>query len=80
MSQFLAYLVPLFGFMLIPVWIPIIAIAAGAVMDRVAPVELTAAGTAVEAAKERAQRLRSHHQLVLFQGGDATADDALEAA
>jgi hypothetical protein len=37
MNDLLHNITPLFAFMLIPVWIPLIAMAAGAVGDRVRP-------------------------------------------
>lgn len=39
MTDVLPTLAPLFLFMLIPVWIPIIAVVVGSVFDRLAPAE-----------------------------------------
>ncbi len=59
MDQLLTSIVPLALFMLIPLWIPLLAIVGGAVLDRVRPVRLTGAAAAVEAAKERSVLARS---------------------
>ena len=58
MDQAMTYFVPLFAFMLIPVWIPMIAIVVGNVIDRVRPVEHTAAESAVMEARQRAAATR----------------------
>jgi hypothetical protein len=57
-DQALAYYVPLFAFMLIPVWIPIIAIVVGNVIDRVRPPEVSRAEVVVSSAKQRAVAVR----------------------
>lgn len=59
MADALKVFVPLFGFMLIPVWIPLVAMAWGAVVDRLVPQSVTAAGAAVEAAKARSAELHA---------------------
>lgn len=53
MDQLLTNIVPLALFMLIPVWIPIIAIVAGRVVDQLRPTPMTPAGAAVAQAKAR---------------------------
>ena len=53
MSQFLSTIVPMFAFMLIPVWIPVIAVVVGSVVDVIRPKRVSAGEIAVEAAKER---------------------------
>jgi len=50
--------VPLLAFMLIPVWIPVIATIAGAGYDRIRPKSVTPARAAVEAAKDRSLAIR----------------------
>jgi hypothetical protein len=57
MTQFASIMVPPVLFMLIPLWIPLAAVAGGAVMDRLRPVPMTPASAAVAAAKERSARL-----------------------
>jgi hypothetical protein len=59
MATMLGIMIPLFGFMLIPVWIPLIAIAAGAVLDRVRPPVMTPAMTIVAEAKRRSAEVRA---------------------
>lgn len=54
MDQVLTYYVPLYAFMLIPVWIPLAAIVIGNVIDRLRPTEVSPATEAVTAAKHRA--------------------------
>jgi hypothetical protein len=53
-DQVLTYYVPLYAFMLIPVWIPLAAIVIGNVIDRLRPTEVSPATEAVSAAKRRA--------------------------
>jgi len=57
-DQVLSYFVPLYAFMMIPVWIPLIAIAVGNVVDRLRPSEVSHATEAVTAAKRRAAAVR----------------------
>lgn len=45
MATMLGVMIPLFGGMLIPVWIPIIAVAVGAALDRVRPPQIPPART-----------------------------------
>jgi hypothetical protein len=55
----LSTMVPLYVFMLIPVWIPIIAVTIGAIADRLRPPRRSPAQLAVETARARsAQRNR----------------------
>lgn len=42
MSQFLSTIVPMFAFMLIPVWIPVIAVVVGSVVDVIRPKRVNA--------------------------------------
>ena len=58
MASSLAPLLALLAFMLIPVWIPIVSIALGAVADRLAPHAASPAEAAVSAAKERSASTR----------------------
>ena len=53
MAQLLTTIVPLLAFMLTPVWIPILAVAAGALVDRVRTPRPSPAAAAVERAKQR---------------------------
>lgn len=59
MGQALAVYVPLFAFMLLPVWIPIIAVLCGMVSDAVRPREPSGARAAVEAAKRHSLERRT---------------------
>lgn len=59
MDALFTIIIPLFTFMLVPVWIPIIGVVAGNVMDRVHPAASTPAQAAVDAAKVRSMELRS---------------------
>lgn len=59
MATLLGIMLPLFGGMLIPVWIPMIAVAVGAVQDRVRPAEVTPAMAVVAAAKDRSAASRA---------------------
>jgi hypothetical protein len=51
--------VPLLVFGLVPVWIPIIGVTAGAVVDRLRPRAVTPAELAVRNAKHRSARLHA---------------------
>lgn len=53
MSQVLTTFVPIFAFMLIPVWIPLVTAFVGAVADRFVSVKSSPAEAAVAAAKAR---------------------------
>jgi len=53
MHDLMMLILPLFGFMLLPIWIPIIAVAAGAVADRFSPREPSHAEHVVSAARTR---------------------------
>lgn len=59
MADLLTAFVPLFAFMLIPVWIPIVAHVGGAIVDRLARPDMSATARAVEAAKTRSADLRA---------------------
>lgn len=59
MDQMLTDILPIFLFMLIPVWIPIAAIIIGNVLDRLRPVEVTPAMAAVREAKHRSAAVRA---------------------
>lgn len=59
MATLLGIMLPLFAGMLIPVWIPMIGVAVGAVLDRVRPAEVTPAMAVVAAAKERSAANRA---------------------
>ncbi|MGO4258210.1 hypothetical protein [Marmoricola sp. RAF53] len=50
---------PLLAFMLIPVWIPLIAIAVGAIGDRISPPRSSPAQVAVRDAKAQSLALRT---------------------
>lgn len=54
----MTYFVPLYAFMLVPVWIPLIAIAIGTVTDRLSPAEVTPAEAVVRDAKSRSLAVR----------------------
>jgi hypothetical protein len=54
----LVTLLPLACFLLVPVWIPVLASAIGAVRDRLRPPTLSTAQAAVEKAKRRAEEAR----------------------
>ena len=56
MGSALATYVPLFAFMLIPLWIPIIAVVVGAVLDRATGAGQSATVKAVQDAKLRTLR------------------------
>lgn len=58
MGPALTVYVPLFAFMLIPVWIPLIAVSLGAVADRIRPTRPGHALSAVREAKARTAALR----------------------
>lgn len=53
MHDLMMLILPLFGFMLLPIWIPIIAVAVGAVGDRLSPREISHAEHVVAAARTR---------------------------
>jgi hypothetical protein len=61
MGTLLGIMIPLFGGMLIPVWIPLIAIGVGAVLDRVRPPQVTPAMAIVAEAKRRSAEARAAH-------------------
>jgi hypothetical protein len=52
-------MIPLFLFMLIPVWIPLIAIVVGNVLDRVRPAPISPAAAVVADLKTRSAAARS---------------------
>jgi len=58
MGDALATCLPIFAFMLIPVWIPIICTLLGALGDRLRPPTPSPAERAVEAAKKRSVEAR----------------------
>ncbi|TYL55313.1 hypothetical protein FXB39_02885 [Nocardioides sp. BGMRC 2183] len=62
MGQALAVYTPIFAFMLLPVWIPIIAVVCGRAADAVRTPPVSAAKAAVDAAKERSLLRRSEIQ------------------
>lgn len=59
MADLLSAFVPLFAFMLVPVWIPAVAHVSGAIVDRLARPEISAAARAVEASKTRSAERRA---------------------
>lgn len=62
MATMLGIMIPLFAGMLIPIWIPMIAVAIGAVVDRIRPPVQTPAMAAVAAAKERSAAARAAYR------------------
>lgn len=58
MGQLVDMLLPLYLFMLIPIFIPMVSATLGAVFDRLRPREVPAAVTAVSAAKQRSAEAR----------------------
>lgn len=59
MGSLLAVVAPLFAFMLIPVWIPMIAVSAGALLDLVRPARTSTVTAAVNDVKARSAATRS---------------------
>lgn len=59
MDQLLTNIVPLYLFMLIPVWIPLIAVVVGASLDRFRPAQASPATVAVTNAKARSIEIRA---------------------
>ena len=70
MREFLNVIVPLFALMLMPVWVPIIAATAGAVLDRCRPRSASPAQRAIEEAKVRSAAFRERRDATL---AEATA-------
>lgn len=64
MGQALAVFVPLFAFMLLPVWIPIVAVVCGMASDAVRPREASGTRAAVEAAKRHSLERRTAPEVV----------------
>lgn len=50
---------PIFAFMLIPIWIPLVTAMLGAVADGLRPARRTATSVAVESARSRSARART---------------------
>lgn len=59
MGSLLAVVAPLFAFMLIPVWIPVIAVSVGSVLDLVRPARTSTVTAAVNDVKARSAATRS---------------------
>ncbi|RNL62335.1 hypothetical protein EFK50_11185 [Nocardioides marmoriginsengisoli] len=57
MGTFVGIMLPLFAGMLIPVWIPLIAVVFGGILDRVRPRQVTPAMAVVAEAKRRTAAL-----------------------
>ena len=64
MEQALTTMVPMFAFMLIPVWIPMIAVVVGAIGDKVAELRgVTKDAVSADAIKARVAAQHAAHQL-----------------
>ncbi|WP_110205112.1 hypothetical protein [Nocardioides daejeonensis] len=72
-------LVPLFAFMLLPLMIPVAAVAIGAVTDRLTPGRKSAATLAVDAAKERTSALRDVGVVTDIPAARHRAEDGIAA-
>lgn len=86
MSELLTAFVPLFAFMLIPVWIPLVAHSVGAVADRVVAPRVSPALRAVDTAKLRSAERRTvvhtaprHRSAPNIAGTTAACDESLAA-
>ena len=63
MGELLKIMVPLFGGMLLPVWIPLIGVSVGALMDRLRPETHTPAEKVVNEVKARSLAERFYEPL-----------------
>lgn len=63
MSEFLNVMIPLMAAMLSPIWLPLVGVALGRMLDGVRPQPVTPAQAAVDAAKARSLELRATRPL-----------------